>query len=134
MIAEGWLIIYMDDLLIFSDDPEVHRPHTLRVLQRMRELSLPLKLEKCHFNFPEVEYLEMVIRKNTIAMDTVKVKGIEEWPVPTKVKDVRSFLGFANFYRRFIPDYSKLTRPLIDLTKKSATWEWSSRCQMAYAA
>ena len=99
MIAEGWLIVYMDDLLIFSDDPEVHRLCTLRVLQHMRELSLPLKLEKCHFNLPEVEYLGMVIRKNTIAMDPVKVKGIEEWPTPMKVKDVRSFLGFANFYR-----------------------------------
>ena len=132
MITEGWLIVYMDDLLIFSDDPEVHRLRTLRVLQRMRELSLPLKLEKCHFDLPEVEYLGMVIRKNTIAMDPVKVKGIEEWPVPAKVKDVHSFLGFANFYRWFIPDYSKLARPLIDLTKKSTVWEWSSKCQTAF--
>ena len=74
----------------------------------MRELFLPLKLEKCHFDLPEVEYLGMVIRKNTIAMNPVKVKGIEEWPVPAKVKDVCSFLGFANFYCQFIPDYLRL--------------------------
>ena len=132
MIAKGWLIFYMDDLLIFSDDPEVHRLCTLHVLQCMKELSLPLKLEKCHFNLPEVEYLGMVIRKNTIEMDPVKVKGIKEWPVPMKVKDVHFFLGFANFYHRFILDYSWLARPLIDLTKKSTTWEWSSKCQTAF--
>jgi len=98
MIAEGWLVIYMDDLLIFSDDEETHRLRTLRVLQRMRELALPLKIEKCHFSLPQVEYLGMIVRKNTVAMDPVKVKGIADWPTLSKVKDVRSFLGFANFY------------------------------------
>ena len=74
----------------------------------------------------------MVIRKNTIAMDPVEVKGIEEWPVPAKVKDVHYFFGFANFYCRFILDYSKLAQPLIELTKKSAVWDWSSKCQTAF--
>ena len=132
MIAEGWLVVYMDDLLIFSDDEETHRLRTLRVLQRMRELALPLKIEKCHFNLPEVEYLGMIVRKNTVAMDPVKVKGIADWPTPSKVKDVRSFLGFANFYRRFIPGYSNIARPLIDLTKKNTPWEWSSKCETAF--
>ena len=132
MITEGWLIFYMNDLLIFSDDPEVHQLRTLCVLQHMRELFLPLKLEKCHFDLPEVEYLGMVIRKNTITMDPIKVKGIEEWPISTKVKDICSFLGFANFYQQFILDYSKLTQPLIDLIKKNATWEWSPKFQMAF--
>ena len=98
----------------------------------MRELSLPLKLEKCFFNLPEVEYLGMIIRENTVAMDPIKVKGIKDWPTPTKVKDVRSFLGFVNFYHRFIPDYSKIARPLIDLTKKNAPWDWSKRCKTAF--
>ena len=64
----------------------------------MRELPLSLKIEKCHSNLPEVEYLEMIVRKNTVAMDPVKVKGITDWPTPFKVRDVRSFLSFANFY------------------------------------
>jgi len=98
----------------------------------MRELALPLKIEKCHFNLPEVEYLGMIVRKNTVAMDPVKVKGIEDWPTPSKVRDVQSFLGFANFHRRFIPSYSNIARPLIDLTKKNTPWEWSSKCERAF--
>ncbi|KIN98978.1 hypothetical protein M404DRAFT_30941 [Pisolithus tinctorius Marx 270] len=108
MITEGWLVVYMDDLLIFSNDPEEHKRRTHRVLECMRELSLPLKLEKCHSDLTEVEYLRMIIKENTVAMDPVKVQGIADWPVPKKVKDVRSFLGFANFYRRFVPYYSDI--------------------------
>ncbi|KIN98735.1 hypothetical protein M404DRAFT_31062 [Pisolithus tinctorius Marx 270] len=98
----------------------------------MRELSLPLKLEKCHFDLTEVEYLGMIMKENTVAMDPVKVQGIADWPVPKKVKDVRSFLGFANFYRRFIPYYSDIAQPLINLTQKTIAWEWSKKCQNAF--
>ena len=98
----------------------------------MRELVLPLKIEKCYFNLPEVEYLGMIVRKNTVAMDPVKVKGIAEWPTPSKVKDVQSFLGFANFYRQFIPGYSNIAQPLIDLTKKNTPWEWSPKCERVF--
>jgi len=132
MIAEGWLVVYMDHLLIFSNDKETHWLWTLCVLQQMRELPLSLKIEKCHSNLPEVEYLEMIVRKNTVAMDPVKVKGITDWPTPFKVRDVRSFLSFANFYWRFIPGYSNITQPLIDLTKKNAPWEWSPKCKQAF--
>ena len=108
MIAEGWLVIYMDDLLIFSPDEVTHRERTRRVLQRMMELDLHLKLEKCRFTITEVEYLGMIIKPGQLTMDPVKLDGIASWPTPEKVKDVRSFLGFANFYRRFIPDYSNV--------------------------
>ena len=91
-------MVYMDDLLIFSDNEETHRLRTLHVLQHMRELALPLKIEKCHFNLPKVEYLRMIVRKNTVAMDPVEVKGIADWPTLSKVKEVWSFLRFANFY------------------------------------
>ena len=114
MIAEGWLVIYMDDLLIFSPDEETHRERTKRVLQRMTELDLHLKLEKCCFATTEVEYLGMIVKPGQLAMDPVKLDGIASWPTPEKVRDVRSFLGFANFYRRFIPDYSNVACPLID--------------------
>ena len=105
MIAEGWLVIYMDDLLIYSDNDRDHEEQTKRVLQRMKELDLYLKLEKCSFNISEVEYLGMIVKPGSLAMDPVKVAGIADWPIPSTVKDVRSFLGFANFYRHFIPHY-----------------------------
>ena len=93
MIAEGWLVIYMDDL-----NAILHEEHTKRVLQCMTELDLHLKLEKCKFTTNEVEYLGMIVKPGQLAMDPVKLDGITSWPTLTKVKDVRSFLGFANFY------------------------------------
>ena len=85
----------------------------------MKELNLYLKLEKCSFNVSEVEYLGMIVKHGSLAMDPVKVAGIADWPIPSTVKDVRSFLGFANFYQRFVPHYSDTARPLLDLTKKT---------------
>ena len=132
MIAEGWLVIYMDDLLIYSPDSTLHEKRTKRVLQHMTKLDLYLKLEKCKFATDEVEYLGMIVKPGQLAMDPVKLDGITSWPTPTKVRDVRSFLGFANFYRQFIPDYSNVARPLIDLTKKNLTWNWTPSCQSSF--
>ena len=118
MIAEGWLIIYMDNLLIYSPDTATHTERTKQVLQCMVELDLHLKLEKCTFAAFEVEYLRMIVKPGQLAMDPIKLNGIAHWPIPSKVKDVRSFLGFTNFYHRFIPNYFTIAHPLIDLTKK----------------
>ena len=124
MIAEGWLVIYMDDLLIASPDPKTHAEHTRCVLQRMTELDLYLKLEKCQFNVPKVEYLRMIMKPSQLAMDLVKLDG--------KVKDVQSFLSFANFYCQFISNYSTVTRPFLDLTKKDNWWDWTPACQQSF--
>ena len=132
MIAEGWLVIYMDDLLIYFPDTTLHEECTKHVLQCMTELDLHLKLEKCKFTADEVGYLGMIVKPGQLAMDPVKLNGIASQPTPTKVKDVCSFLGFANFYRQFIPDYSNVAHPLIDLTKKNLTWNWSPSCQSAF--
>ena len=118
MIAEGWLIVYMDDMLITSQNKEEDIERTRRVLQRMKELDLHLKLKKCCFRVEEVDFLGLILRPGEIAMDPTKLSGTAEWPTPTKVKDVCSFLRFVNYYRRFIGDYSNIARPLIDLTKK----------------
>ena len=132
MIAEGWLVIYMDDLLIYSPDTTLHEERTKHVLQCMTRLDLHLKVEKCKFATDEVEYLGMIVKPSQLAMDPVKLDDIASWPTPTKVKDVHSFLGFANFYRRFIPDYSNIARPLINLTKKNLNWNWFPSCQTSF--
>ena len=132
MIAEGWLVIYMDNLLIFSPNDATHTERTKCVLQQMKERDLHLKLEKCNFASSEVEYLGMIIKPGELTMDPIKLNGIAQWPVPTKVKDVQFFLGFANFYQWFIPDYSNIAHPLIDLTKKNLAWSWTFQCQSAF--
>ena len=118
MIAEGWLVVYMDDLLISSPNQETDTQRTTRVIQRMKELDLHLKIKKCKFGVSQIDYLGMVLSPGEIRMDQTKLNRIKQWPTPKTMKDVRSFMGFTNFYRKFIRNYSNIARPLIDLTKK----------------
>jgi len=96
MLDEGWIVIYMDDILIFSADPEEHRKWMLQVLERLREHNLYLKAEKCKFDIQEVEFLGLIIKPDQLTMDLTKLAGIREWPAPTMVKEVRSFLHQEN--------------------------------------
>ena len=132
MIAKGWLVVYMDDLLILSPNQETDTQRTIRVLQRMKELDLHLKIKKCKFAVSQIDYLGMVLSPGEIRMDQMNLNGIKQWPTPKTVKDVRSFMGFTNFYRKFIGNYSNIARPLIDLTKKNEPWNWSNDCQSAF--
>jgi hypothetical protein len=93
-----------------------------------------LKAEKCKFNVKEVEYLGLIISKNKIAMDLTKLAGIRDWPAPMNVKGVRSFLGFGNFYQRFIGHFVEIAQPLNALTKKDQPFEWTTECQEAFNA
>jgi len=131
-INEGWLIVYMDDILIFLETLEKQKECTRRVLEMLRRESLFLKPEKCTFNAQEVEYLSMIIHPGQVAMDSTKLKGISEWQTPSSVKDVRSFLGFCNFYQHFISHYSDIARPLLDLTKKDVPFTWNPPCETAF--
>jgi len=99
MLDEGWIVIYMDDILIFLVDPEEHRKWRLQVLERLREHDLYLKAEKCKFDIQEVEFLGLIMKPDQLTMDPTKLASIREWLAPTMVKGVRSFLGFGNFYR-----------------------------------
>lgn len=131
-IDEGWIIIYMDDILIFSNELLLHRQQTKQVLKHLQENDFFLKLKKCSFDISKVKFLSMIIKPNLVAMDSVKLKGIHNWPTPASVKEVRSFLGFGNFYQRFILHYSHIAKPLNDLMKKEITWHWTSTHQNAF--
>jgi transposase InsO family protein len=128
------VIIYLDDLMIFTktDSEEEHDRLILKVLQRLAENDLFVKPEKCTFKAKEVDFLGMVVSAKGISMNEGKVHAIRNWPVPKKVRDVRAFLGFGNFYRRFIQDFAKITRPLNDLTKKDHPWIWGDPQQDAF--
>lgn len=98
----------------------------------MEQNELHAKIEKCRFNQTIVPYLGMVISQGQILMDPMKLDGIAKWPVPTNLHEVRSFLGFANFYQKFISGYANITRPLDQLKKKDHKWEWTAECQNAF--
>src|SRR5258706_5456252 len=102
----------MDDILFFSTTMENHRRVVQEVLQIIRDNRLYLKTEKCEFEQPEIDYLGLKIAFDRIAMDPVKVQGVADWPIPENTTDVRSFLGFTNFYRRFLRRFSELFQPM----------------------
>ena len=102
MINEHIIIVYMDDIFIFTPDKSTLTKNTKRVLQQLQDNDLFLKPTKCEFYKTKVEYLGMIIEEGKISMDPGKLKGIQDWPTPTTLKQVRGFLGFGNFYRRFI--------------------------------
>lgn len=125
-------VVYLDDILIYSDDLESHKKHVAKVLEKLLEAGLFVKPEKCEFHSTSTTFLGFVISREGISMDPKKVKAVQEWETPTKVKDLQCFLGFANFYRRFIKDYSKICGPLFALLRKDTEWKWSDDCNKAF--
>jgi hypothetical protein len=132
-IAEGWLKVYLDDILIVTKgSQEDHFQRIRQVLRKLKDNDLFLHPEKCHFAQTSVEYLGVIIGKHGVEMDSVKLNGILDWPTPTSVTEVRSFLGFGNFYKPFIADYARIARPLHDLTKKGVVFSWTSKQDEAF--
>ena len=131
-IEEGIIIVYMDDILIYATTPELLRKHTKQVLQKLRDHDLFLKARKCKFNKDKVEYLGLVIEEGKVSTDPVKVKGFADWPIPQSMKDIRSFLGFGNFYQKFIPKFSTLAAPLNNLLKKNTMFDWTQEAQQVF--
>jgi hypothetical protein len=123
LIDEGSVTIYINDILVFTKDLDTHRQLVSRMLQILKDNNLYLKPDKCDFEEITVEYLGVVISEGQIRMDPIKVQGVLEWPTPKSKKEVQRFLGFCNFYRRFIQDYAKIAKPLSNLTGKAA-WSW----------
>jgi hypothetical protein len=109
---------YLDDILIYSDNLEDHWRHILKVLEALTKAGLHLKPEKCEFHQQEVKYLGFIISTTGTKMDPAKITTIQEWPQPQNMKDVQSFLGFANLYRRFIKGYNSIVAPLTRLTQR----------------
>jgi Reverse transcriptase (RNA-dependent DNA polymerase) len=105
-VREGWLVIYMDDMLIATDnDPQFHEQCVHRVLMKLAEHDLYLKPEKCVFEQHRIDFLGVILQHGTIYMDPAKTQGVADWPQPANVTDVWAFLGFTGFYWYFIPNY-----------------------------
>ena len=125
-------VAYLDDILIFSQSLKDDRKHVRAILRRVKETGLTLKASKCELHTTEIEYLGYVISPQCLCMDEEKIRTIKEWKEPTNIKGIQSFLGFANFYRRFILDYSQITMPLTHLRRKEVDWEWGNEQQAAF--
>ena len=125
-------MIYLDDILIYLNNMSKHHWHVKEVLKRLRKAGLYAKAKKCEFHSKLVEYLEYILSPSGLTMSDDKIKIIQDWPEPKKVKDIQSFLGFANFYCRFIFNYSDIIILLTCLTWKDIPWKFDSSCQDAF--
>jgi hypothetical protein len=132
LIAQGKVAVYLDDILIWSSTLEEHRKIVHKVLHCLQTYDLYLRPEKCEFEQSKVDYLGLVISHGKVSMDPVKIEAVVNWPIPENLKEVQSFIGFANFYRHFIKDFSKICRPLHDLSKKDVPFVWGSSQQQAF--
>jgi hypothetical protein len=123
---------YLDDIIIYSETLEEHRSHVKAILDALKSAGINLNPVKCHFHVKETKYLGLIISPDGISMDPAKLSAISDWESPKSVKDVQIFLGFANFYRRFILGYSKIVAPLTALTKKGIKFQWTSESEAAF--
>ncbi|KAF8676841.1 hypothetical protein RHS04_06402 [Rhizoctonia solani] len=121
------MVIYLDNILIFSEKPEDHPGHIREVLSWLMKNQLFCKLSKCHFHITTVDYLGIVISPVGFSMDQKKIEAVTLWPQPKTVKQVQAFLGFVNYLRQFIPNFSSVACPLHNLTKKETPWSWGSQ-------
>jgi hypothetical protein len=138
LIHEGYVTIYMDDILIHTpNDVRLHQRVVNDVLQILADNDLYLKPQKCQFEVTEVEYLGVIISEDRIAMDPIKVNGIKNWKRPTTLRELRVFLGFLNFYRMYIRNFSLLAAPLNALVvfcAKGGKFHWEYEHELAFQA
>jgi len=126
------VMIYLDDILIYLNNMAEHHQYVKEVLKHLHKASLYAKAEKCEFHSKSVEYLRYILSSSGLTMYDNKVKIIQDWLEPKKVKDIQSFLGFANFYRWFIFNYLDIVIPLIYLTWKNIPWNFDSSFHNAF--
>lgn len=123
---------FIDDIVVYSKTFEEHIMHLQTVFDRLRQHKLKLKMQKCHFVQAETEYLGFIITNKGIKPNPEKVQAIRNLQPPVNVRQTRGFLGMINFYRRYVPNFSEIARPIIDLTKKYSRFKWTDECQRAF--
>jgi hypothetical protein len=127
-----FVVVFIDDILIFSKNEEDHDEHLRVVLQKLRENQLYAKLSKCEFWLKEVLFLGHIISEGGISVDPSKVKDVLSWKTPQNILDIGSFIGPAGYYRRFIEGFSKISKPMTELLAKGNTFEWTLRRETSF--
>ena len=129
---DEFVIVFLDDILIYSKTLEEHREHVRRVLEVLRKEKLYAKESKCELFKTEVEFLGHLVGRDGVRMMENKVKAVQDWPTPTRATHVRSFLGTAGYYRKFIKDFSAIAAPLTELTKESVKFDWGHQQEASF--
>ena len=129
---DKFVVVFIDDILVYSKNEEEHKEHLRLVLGKLREHQLYAKFSKCEFWLNEVAFLGHVISGKGISVDPRKIEAVVEWEVPTNVTEVRSFLGMAGYYRRFVEGFSRIAQPLTKLTKKNMKFVWGDDCEQIF--
>jgi hypothetical protein len=129
---DKFVVVFINDILVYSRSEEEHKEHLRLALQKLRENRLFAKLSKCEFWMKQDAFLGHVISKGGISVDPCKVQDVLSWSAPTSVGNIRSFLGLARYYRRFIEGFLKISKPMTVLLKKDKKFEWTSACEASF--
>jgi hypothetical protein len=129
---DKFVVVFIDDILIYSKSNEEHEKHLHAILEKLREHKLYAKFSKCEFWLSEVGFLGHIVTKDGIAVDLAKVNAVTEWEPPKNVGEIRSFLGLAGYYQRLIENLSKIAKPMTELLKKEKKFEWTEGCENSF--
>jgi hypothetical protein len=127
-----FVIVLLDDILVYCKSKDEHEQHLRMVLQVLREHQLYAKLRKCSFYQKKIHYLGYIISKDGIVVDHEKIEAIREWSSPKNVTEVRSFMGLPSYYRRFIVGFSRIAHPITALQKKENKFQWTEECERGF--
>jgi hypothetical protein len=127
-----FVVVFIDDILVFSKSRKEHEEHLRIVFQRLCDHQLYVKFSKYEFWLTEVQFLGHVVSSEGISVDPSKVQEVLDWKPPRTMHQVRSFLGLAGYYHRFIPNFSKIAKPITDLLKKEEKFVWNAECDEAF--
>src|SRR5271155_2956486 len=131
-IKDKYILVYLDDINIFSTTFEEHLEHLKEILERFRQANLKLNMEKCHFCQKELIFLRHTISAEGILPDLTKVDKVKNFAVPINLTELRGFIGLASYYRRFIQDFSTIVEPMNRLLRKDTPYIWNENCQKAF--
>jgi len=129
---DKFVVVFIDDILIYSSTAGEHEQHLRVVLEKLRQNQLYAKFSKCDFWLEKVAFLGHVLTAEGVAVDPAKIEAVKEWEQPRNVTDIRSFLGLAGYYRRFIENFSKIAKPMTNLLKKTNEFEWTPECEHSF--
>ncbi|KAL4011133.1 hypothetical protein IC575_028180 [Cucumis melo] len=129
---DQFVIVFIDDILIYSKTEAEHEEHLHQVLETLRAHKLYAKFSKCEFWLKKVTFLGHVVSSEGVSVDPAKVEAVTNWPRPSTVSEIRSFLGLAGYYRRFVGDFSRIASPLTQLTRKGTPFVWSPACESSF--
>jgi hypothetical protein len=129
---DKFVVVFIDDILVYSQNDQEHEEDLRKVLQKLRHCQLYAKLSKCEFWISEVLFLGHIINQEGLAVDSKKVAAILDWKAPKYVQGIKSFIGMADYYRRFIEGFSKIARPMTTLLAKKVEYKWTPACQKSF--